>query len=271
MDQPNEGYCITCCKQFKGTRGLAIHRRRMHPHAYHIEYSDTIVNNITSQSRQRWSEGVSRKLALIEIDILSKKSDSNRFPINMEIAEKFTERSLQAITTHRSSAKYKSLVRSLQTYVNINNIVQPVLHIDNLLTNNPNNDTEDTYDTDNITDTNSTNYDPNDTLPIHLDTPHLSDYIDNIQTNILHNNNIHINTINDTQPCETINYNVSNSYCYDLSIGPISQNNIDLTNKTNILQYILDLHPIGCFAIANTYYLVYNYIYRILISTIFKI
>ena len=117
------------------------------------------------------------------------------------------------------------------------------MHIDNLLTNNPNNDTEDTYDTDNITDTNSTNYDPNDTLPIHLDTPHLSYYIDNIQTNILHNNNIHINTINDTQPCETINSNVSNSYCYDLSTGPRSQNNIDLTNKTNILQYILDLHP----------------------------
>ena len=98
------------------------------------------------------------------------------------------------------------------------------MHIDNLLTNNPNNDTEDTYDTDNITDTNSTNYDPNDTLPIHLDTPHLSDYIDNIQTNILHNNNIHINTNNDTQPCETINSNVSNSYCYDLSTGPRSQN-----------------------------------------------
>ena len=88
----------------------------MHAHAYHIEYTDTIVNNITSQSRQRWSEGVSRKLALIEIDILSKKSDSKRFPINKEIAEKFTERSLQAITTHRSSAKYKLLVRSLQTY-----------------------------------------------------------------------------------------------------------------------------------------------------------
>ena len=72
---------------------------------------------------------------------------------------------------------------------------------------------------------------------------YLSDYIDNIQTNILHNNNIHINAINDTQPCETINSNVSNSYCYDLYTGPRSQNNIDLTNKTNILQYILDLHP----------------------------
>ena len=73
---------------YKGTRVLAIHRRRMHAHAYHIEYTDTIVNNITSQSRQRWSECVSRKLALIEIDNLSKKSDSKRFPINKEIAEK---------------------------------------------------------------------------------------------------------------------------------------------------------------------------------------
>ena len=78
------------------------------------------------------------------------------------------------------------------------------MNIDNLLTNTPNNDTEDTYDTDNITDTNNTNYDSNDTLPIHLYTPHLSDYIDNIQTNILHNNNIQINTIKDMQPCDTI-------------------------------------------------------------------
>ena len=100
------------------------------------------------------------------------------FPINKEISERFTERSLQDITTHRSSAKYKSLVRSLQTYVNINHIIQPVLHIDNILTDNPNNDTEDTYDTDNITDT---NYDSNDNFPIHLDTPYLSNYIDNIQ------------------------------------------------------------------------------------------
>ena len=53
MDQPNKGYCITCCNQFKGTHGLDIHRRRMHAHAYHIEYTDTILNNITSQSRQR--------------------------------------------------------------------------------------------------------------------------------------------------------------------------------------------------------------------------
>ena len=152
------------------------------------------------QSRQRWSEGFSRNLALIEINMLSKKSDSKRFPINKEIAEKFTDRSLQVITTLRSSAKYESQVRSLQTYVN--HIVQPALHIANLLTNNPN------YDTDNNTDTNSTNYDPNDTLPIHLYTPHLLVYIDNIQTNILHNNNIHISTINDTQPCETINSDV---------------------------------------------------------------
>ena len=94
MDQPNEGYCITCCKQFKGTRGLAIHRRRMHAHAYHIEYTDTIVNNITSQSRQRWSEGVSIKLASMKIGIFYKKSDLNRFPINKEIAERFTERYL---------------------------------------------------------------------------------------------------------------------------------------------------------------------------------
>ena len=28
MDQPNEGYCITCCNQFKGTRGFPIHRQR---------------------------------------------------------------------------------------------------------------------------------------------------------------------------------------------------------------------------------------------------
>ena len=80
MDQPNERYCITCCKQFKGTRGLDIHRRRMHAHAYHIEYTYTILNNITSQSRQRWSEGVSRKLTLIEIDILSKKVTRKSLP-----------------------------------------------------------------------------------------------------------------------------------------------------------------------------------------------
>ena len=112
------------------------------------------------------------------------------------------------------------------------------MHIDNLLNINPNNDTEDTYDTDNITATNSTTYDSNDTLPIHSDTPYLSDYIDNIQTNILHNNNIHVNTINDTQSCKAINSNVSNIYCYDLSTGRRSQNNIDLTNKANSLQYI---------------------------------
>ena len=128
MDQLNEGYCITCCKQFKGTRGLAIHRRRMHAHAYHIEYTDTILNNTTSQSIHRWSEGVSSKLEFIEIDILSKTSDSKMFPINKEIAERFTERYLQAITTHRSSVKYTSLVRSLQTYVNINLIAHCTMY-----------------------------------------------------------------------------------------------------------------------------------------------
>ena len=152
------------------------------------EYTYTILNNIRSQSRQRWSEGVSRKLRSSKLIYSPKKSESRRFPINKEIAERFTESSLQAITSHRSSAKYKSLVRSLQTYVNINHIVQPVLHLDNLLTNNSNNDTEyrPTYDSDNITDTNSTNYDTNHTVPIHLDTPHLSYYIENIQNNILH-------------------------------------------------------------------------------------
>ena len=109
----------------------------------------------------------------------------------------------------------------------------------NRLTNNPNNDVEAIYDTDNITDTNSTKYYSNDTLPVHLDTPHFSYYIAYIQIHILHNNHIHINTINDTQPkLKTINSNASNSYCYDLSTVPRSYKNIDITNKINILQYI---------------------------------
>ena len=84
---------------------FGIHCLRMHDNAYHIEYTYTILNNITSQSIHHWSEGVSRNLAFIEIDIGTtlQKIDSKRFPINKEIAERFTERYLQAITTHRSS------------------------------------------------------------------------------------------------------------------------------------------------------------------------
>ena len=110
-----------------------------------------------SQSRQRWVEDVSRKLLIIEIDILIQKRLFEEVSNQKEVkySERLTERSLHAITTHRSSAKYKSLVQLLQLNVNMNHIVKPVLHIDTLLTNGPNNDTEAAYHTNNFTDTNS--------------------------------------------------------------------------------------------------------------------
>ena len=105
MDLLNIGYCNTCNKQFKGKVGLAIHRRRMHAVAYHQEATDSIIANHANQTRPRWTDGDSRRMAQIEIDIFSQKADSRRFPINNAIAEQFPERSVTAIKTHRASTK----------------------------------------------------------------------------------------------------------------------------------------------------------------------
>ena len=149
--------------QFKGKVGLAIHRRRMHAVTYHQEATDSIIANHANQTRPRWTDGDSRRMAQIEIDIFSQKADSRRFPINNAIAEQFPERSVMAIKTHRASTKYKELVRTLQASDDIQlHTTRHTIHIHDTLTNTAtitdtatNTDNDSTTNTDTNTDTNS--------------------------------------------------------------------------------------------------------------------
>ena len=163
MDLLNFGYCNTCNKQFKGKVGLDIHRRRMHAVAYHQEATDSIIANHANQTRPRWKDGDSRRMAQIEIDIFSQKADSRRFLINNAIAEQFPERSITAIKTHRASTKYKALVHTLQASDDIQlHTTRHTIHIHDTLTNTAtitdtatNTDNDSTTNTDTNTDTNS--------------------------------------------------------------------------------------------------------------------
>ena len=120
MDQ-HIGYCIPCSKQFKGKVGLSIHQRRMHAAEYHQRITDQITSIQSTYVRPRWTDHDSRKMALVEIDIMSGKSDNKRFPINRQIMQRFEGKTLTSIKTHRASHKYKELVRTLQLNVDVSN------------------------------------------------------------------------------------------------------------------------------------------------------
>ena len=115
MDHINEGFCINCNKQFKGKIGLSIHQRRMHAADYHQRVTDDITSIRANYVRPRWTDLESRRLAMVEISIITKKPDSKRFPINKQIMQQFKGKTLTAIKTHRASSKYKALVRTLLT------------------------------------------------------------------------------------------------------------------------------------------------------------
>ena len=114
MDLINVGYCNTCNKQFKGKVGLAKHRRRMHAVAYNQEATEIHIANHANQTKPRWTDEDSRRMAQIDIDIFSQKADSRRFPINNAIAEQFPERSVTAIKTHA----YTDQFNNLETHIN---------------------------------------------------------------------------------------------------------------------------------------------------------
>ena len=102
MDLVNIGYCIIFNKQCNGNVVLSIHRRRMHAAEFHIEVTDRIRIDVPKQLRSRLTDGDSRRLVLIEIDINSRQEDSHRFHFNT-LSSQFPERSATAITTHRAS------------------------------------------------------------------------------------------------------------------------------------------------------------------------
>ena len=275
MDLLNIGYCNTCNKQFKGKVGLVIHRRRMHAVAYHQEATDIIIANHANQTRPRWTDGDSRRMAQIEIDIFSQKADSRRFPINNAIAEQFPERSVTAIKTHRASTKYKELVRTLQASDDIQ------LHTATITDTATNTDNDSTTNTDTNTDTNSniitdtfTNtgincysntepYTDNDIdlntsrQRIHIDT-NINSHCTNINTNlqytnrnIHHTHNINSNTntiqnhpsVNRRNTLDEINNNSMNRLVESIQKKNHSLNNTTKIIKLNILQYILDNIP----------------------------
>ena len=115
MDHISEGFCINCSKQFKGKICLSIHQRRMHASDYHQRVTDDSTSIRANYVRPKWTDLESRRLAMVEIIIITKKPDSKRFPINKQIMQQFKGKTLTAIKTHRDSSKYKALVRTLLT------------------------------------------------------------------------------------------------------------------------------------------------------------
>ena len=100
MNQPNEGYCLSYCKQFKGIPvdllfivNVYVIIMPSRVHRYDIKQHQVPVETALVLK-------ISRNITIIEIDIVSKKSNSKRVPINTDIAERFTERYIRAITTH---------------------------------------------------------------------------------------------------------------------------------------------------------------------------
>ena len=195
MDLINVGYCNTCNKQFKGKVGLAKHRRRMHAVAYNQEATEIHIANHANQTKPRWTDEDSRRMAQIEIDIFFQKADIRRFPINNAIAEQFPERSVTAIKIHRVSTKYQEPVRTLQASDDIQlYTTRHTLHIHDTITN-TNTDTNTNYDinTDTATLTNTLTNTNNDTN-INALTDTFTDSHNNININITTN----IHTCTDT-------------------------------------------------------------------------
>ena len=60
----------------------------------------------------------SYKLAMVKIDIISKRTDSLRFPINKHFMLNF-RKTLEEIQTRRSSYKHKNLIHTLITSNNV--------------------------------------------------------------------------------------------------------------------------------------------------------
>ena len=87
----------------------------MHAADYHQRVTDDITSIRANYVRPRWTDLESRRLAMVEISIITKKPDSKRFPINKQIMQQFKGKTLTAIKTHRASSKYKALVRTLLT------------------------------------------------------------------------------------------------------------------------------------------------------------
>ena len=76
----------------------------------------------------RWTDD-SEKVSLVEKDTMSGKSDNKRFPINMQIMQRFEGGTLSSIKTHMPSHKYKELIHTFHLNYDVSN-VNTTLHID---------------------------------------------------------------------------------------------------------------------------------------------
>ena len=80
MDHINEGFCINCSKQLNGKISLSIHQRRMHSADYQQRVTDDITSICANYVRPRWTDLESRRLAMVEIRIITKKPRFKTIP-----------------------------------------------------------------------------------------------------------------------------------------------------------------------------------------------
>lgn len=94
--------CRECGGEYTTQRGLSQHMRKRHFAAYNA----TIV---TTRTKPRWSEEEEYLLASYEAELV-KNGVRN---LNARLAGKFTDRTLDAIKSHRKSERYRALVTEL--------------------------------------------------------------------------------------------------------------------------------------------------------------
>lgn len=96
--------CQECGRKFTSVTGRGLHMRKSHFAAFN-------ANIVTTRVKPRWSKEEEYLLASYEADLVRKGAKN----LNARLAEKFTDRTLDAIKSHRKSARYRELVSEIGT------------------------------------------------------------------------------------------------------------------------------------------------------------
>jgi hypothetical protein len=100
--------CSLCEQTFKNKRGLGVHMRSKHPQQYHAA---KLSERVGREVKPRWDGEEIEMLARAEV--AWEKNPVGRF-INIYLAEKFPERTLEGIKGQRKAPAYKELVSKLR-------------------------------------------------------------------------------------------------------------------------------------------------------------
>jgi len=108
-----DGCCPVCGKTYKGSRGMRIHWRAVHPESFHSRET-TRLESAERKTKCRWSQEETSALALHESRIVRRGCPTGRRDLNEQLARLMSGRTSEAIKSHRRAESYRELVAAYE-------------------------------------------------------------------------------------------------------------------------------------------------------------